>query len=208
MDELNKELEGWLLGLKLKFERYFDKIAFAGKKRYAGRCVWEGKPTDYLYISGFEFVRRDASELTRRVQERVFDLVLRGELDQVIAYLKEVVELAKSGKVSLDDLALRKQLSKETNQYKSKMDYVRGVEWSKQHLGLNFKQGDSIKYIYCKKPTDVIAFYEANQLTNLNFELDLDKLLEKTVRNKVEPILELVGLSWEEVQECRQLRLL
>jgi len=47
--------------LKLKCDRYFGKLLFTGvKKRYAGHVIWEdGKDVDYLYIRGFEYVKRD-----------------------------------------------------------------------------------------------------------------------------------------------------
>ncbi|MHA1662270.1 MAG: DNA polymerase domain-containing protein, partial [Candidatus Thorarchaeota archaeon] len=52
--------------LKLKFEKYVDKILLTGvKKRYAMRVIYEGGECDYMVVRGFENVRTDYSLFTR-----------------------------------------------------------------------------------------------------------------------------------------------
>jgi len=68
------------------------------KKRYAGRCRWEKQMCDYIYIVGFEIVRRDWTKLAQRVQKHVLNEVLNvgGTIDEVWQRIQPFIEQTKT----------------------------------------------------------------------------------------------------------------
>lgn len=196
--------KGIKANLKLKVDRFFDRIIFAGmKKRYAGHVIWEGgKKADYTYIVGFEHVRRDAPRLTRNLQKKIFELILKGEKQKVADLVKTTVKKFKNGEYDIDEIAIRKTLSKRLSDYHPKPDYVRGSLYANQYFGYDIRGGDMIKMIYVKKvrglpKTDVICWI--GDFPNVSIEIDTEKMIDRTIKRKVEKLLDLIGLNWENV---------
>jgi len=204
---LNKKLEEFSKDnnldppLTLKFERFYDAIIFTGvKARHAGHVIWEGKPVDYLRVAGYEMVRGDSSELTREVQENVLELILKRKWDEVIPYLRKVVNEFQTYPV--EKIAIPKTLQQDT--YKTKPNFVRGAEYAIKYLGEDIRTGDRIHFIPVKRvpkglpPTDVVSVLNISKLKD--FEPDYQELIEKTVKTKVEDFLSAIGKSWSEVE--------
>lgn len=201
--------EGMSQSLKLKLDRVFGKVLFKGvKKRVAGHVIWEdGKECDYLYIQGFEYVRRDSSLLTRKVQRETFEQILRGNPEDLVKYLRDVVKKMKAGEYSLREIALKKTLHKKFEDYKSEVDYLRGAKYANKYLGADIRAGDTVYMLYVnriqgKPSTDVICFMD---IPNEKIEINYSKMIERTIKGKVEDLLELVGVSWERVMGARKL---
>jgi len=208
LNELVKEFcekEGIPKNLRIKFEKLYRRILFkpvkggerGAAKRYAGWVIREGrKDADYLDIKGFEYIRRDASNATRKIQRLVFDCVLRGNKDKLIRELKKFLKEFRN--MSLDDIAIRKTLRK--TDYKTESDFVRGVIYSNRLFNTNIVAGDYIRYVYTIRPYDVIAFLDSSQIPKDKIVIDWNKMEEKTIRDKIADILKLVGVSWEEIK--------
>jgi DNA polymerase elongation subunit (family B) len=201
------EKEGLKSTFRLKLEKVFSHLLFTGvKKRYAGKVVYDGKWLDkpYLYVAGFEYVRRDVAPITREVQKNVFQMVLDGDREGVVKYLRGVVNDIKTGKYSLKDLALAKTLSKSPERYdKSKPDFVRGSLYAKKYFKLDIRGGDTVRMLYVKgipgyPPTDVVCFIDEDDLP-VKPIVDFEKQIDRIIRMKVEDILDLAGLSWGNV---------
>ena len=204
--------------LKLKFEKLFKKVLFTelksggagAKKRYAGWVILEGNmKTDYIYIKGFEIIRRDSSKLTRIAQKIVFENGLRGNKNKLIAELSKLLQSVRNGKFSLEDIAIRKTLGKPLHQYKVNTDFVRGCKYAERYLGLRFFAGDIVKMIYVKqvkdKPqTDVICFFDSDKLPEII--VDIDVMIDKTIVKKVSNILRVLNITFPFVSKSKPLK--
>lgn len=189
-------------GIKVKLERIFGRVMFTGaKKRYAARVVWEkGKQTDYIKYAGIEYVRTDQAKVTKEVQENLIKFLLRGESkEKVIDYVKSVVSTFKTR--DLDDVALYKHISKSMDSYTANVPHVRGSIYANTYLGENIRSGMTVKMVWVKRvsgapPTDVVCYTDKSKLDG-RIEIDYDRMLDATVRSKVEDILDVLGISWE-----------
>lgn len=119
MDEVNRDLPG---RMELEFEGHFIKgifVALKGtekgaKKKYA-LMTKEGK----LKITGFEFVRRNWSELAKEAQQEVLRLVLQDKTEEAFTYARKIVRDLKEGKIELRKLVLKTQITRDLSRYTS-----------------------------------------------------------------------------------------
>jgi len=85
-----------------------DKEGAGAKKRYA-LVDYEGN----LEIRGFETVRRDWCELSKRIQREVLVTILRDKNPtKAVKLVRDTIEKIKTGKVELDDLAIFEQITR------------------------------------------------------------------------------------------------
>lgn len=208
--------EGIKGDLKIKIDRFCKRILFTKmKKRYASWVVEEGgEPCDYTYIVGFEHVRRDSSEITRKLQKKVFDLLLKGDANEVVGCIKDTIKDMKSGKLSLNQIAIPKTLNKRLEDYGLGKgggipDYVRGAIYSNKYFGTDIRGGDMIRMLYVNRipgypRTNVVCFLDEDELP-VKPEVDMRKMISRTVRMKIEKIIELARLHWSQVEGTRSL---
>jgi len=204
--------------LEIKLDRYFKKIIFKRKKgteegvkkRYASRVIYEdGKEVDYLLIKGFEYVRRDSSNLCKEIQYKMFELMLKAGKEEVLKYLREKLKEIRSGRYALDDIATPKTLHKNPEDYPIPQDYVRGAIYANKWMNLGIRDGDVVKMLYIKKIfnlpyTDVLSVFSYHEIVNGKYisdivTVDLEKTIEKTVKDKVEDLVSLIGVNWKDL---------
>ena len=217
---LNEALRKWCISqnidplLVVKFEKYYSRVAFVrskqandegAKKRYVAHVCWEGgQDVDYVWIRGFEAIKRDSSKLTRVMQRRVLEMLARGGEDKLSSYIQSVIQDMRDRKYSLNDMAINKTLNKGINDYDIVPNFVRGSLYANRHLGLDIKGGDQVKMLFVKSMPnnlpriDVVCFLDEQQLPE-GIVIDIDTTIEKTVKDKIETIIELVGLQWNNI---------
>jgi len=226
LDELNAHHHRF----QIEFEKLYRRFFQAGKKkRYAGHIVWkEGKHVDDIDITGFEYKRSDIAPITKRVQRRVIEMIVTGDdVDDIEEYVYDVIEDFEAGNVDLDDVGIPGGIGKRLDAYDTDTAQVRGAKYANLLLGTNFQRGSKPKRLYLKKvhpeffrkleadgefdpqtdalyaefkrDPDVICFEYADQIPDA-FEIDWDKMLEKTLKGPIERIIEALGLSWDEVK--------
>jgi DNA polymerase elongation subunit (family B) len=203
LEEFNAHEHRW----EIEFEKLYRRFFQAGrKKRYAGRLVWkEGKEVDDLDITGFEYKRSDVSQVTKEVQKEVIRRILDGEgFDEISAYLQDIVTRFKEGEYGYDDIGIPGGIGQKLESYDTDTAQVTGAKYANEHLGTNFTSGSKPKRLYIKRVkgdypgTDVVCFEYPEQIPD-EFEVDWDKMLEKTVQGPIERILEALDWSWSEV---------
>jgi len=227
--ELNAESHRF----QIEFEKLYRRFFQAGKKkRYAGHIVWkEGKEVDDVDITGFEYQRSDIAQITKRVQKEVIDRIVHGEdVDDVTAYVHGVIEEFREGQVSLDDIAIPGGIGKKIDNYDTDTAQVRGAKYANAVLGTNFQRGSKPKRVYLdrvhsdffrsfddadlsaeegkwyeefKEEHDVICFEYEDQIPE-EFEIDWEKMLEKTLKGPIMRILGAMGVTWEEVKNGQE----
>ena len=215
---------------QIEFEKLYRRFFQAGKKkRYAGHIVWkEGKDVDDIDITGFEYQRSDIAPITKEVQKEVIDMIVTGaDLDTVKSYLHEVIEDFRAGNVSLEEVGIPGGIGKRLDAYDTDTAQVRGAKYANLLLGTNFQRGSKPKRLYLekvhpeffrdiesergldpsedplygefKRDPDVICFEYADEVPD-GFEVDWDKMLDKTLKGPIARILEALDVTWEEVK--------
>jgi DNA polymerase I/DNA polymerase-2 len=214
---------------QIEFEKLYRRFFQAGKKkRYAGHIVWkEGKDVDDIDITGFEYQRSDIAPITKRVQKRVIELIVKeGDVDAVEEYVHDVIEEYQDGDVDLDDIGIPGGIGKRLDNYDTDTAQVRGAKYANLLLGTNFQRGSKPKRVYLQKvhpdffreleaenpdlrddplyvefktDHDVICYEYADQIPE-SFEIDYDVMLDKTLKGPIERILEALNISWDEVK--------
>ena len=220
--------------VQIEFENLYRRFFQAGKKkRYAGHLVWkEGKDVDDVDITGFEYQRSDIAPITKEVQHRVLEMIVKeGDLEAVKAYVSGVIEEVLAGEVSLEDLAIPGGIGKRLDEYETDTAHVRGAKYANAVLGTNFQRGSKPKRLYLervdpaffrqleaetdldarrdpvygafKRDPDVICFEYADQVPEA-FAVDYEKMLEKTLQGPIERVLEAIDVSWEEARSGQE----
>ncbi|EHQ35676.1 DNA-directed DNA polymerase [Methanoplanus limicola] len=195
----------------IKFEKIYERFFQAGKKkRYAGYLVWkEGKEVDQIDIVGFEMKRSDSPHITKEVQLKVMDLILKGaDKSELKNYLGAVIKTYRKGGYTLDDVGIPGGIGKELLSYENKDAHIRGAIYSNENLGTDFKRGSKPKRVYIKtvtakyQKTDVLCFEYADQVPN-EFIIDWETMLDKTIKQPISRIIEAIGIPWDEVDPSR-----
>jgi len=219
---------------QIEFEKLYRRFFQAGtKKRYAGHIVWkEGKDVDDIDITGFEYQRSDIAPITKEVQLQVIEMIVHGEdIEDVKDYVHEVIQEFQNGEVSLDEVGIPGGIGKKLDNYDTDTAQVRGAKYANLLLGTNFGNGSKPKRVYLKKvhpsffrqveaemdldpaedvlygefkrDPDVICFEYEDQIPE-EFEVDWDKMLDKTLKGPIARILEALDVSWEEVKSGQE----
>lgn len=198
------------------------------KKRYSQVIRWdEGDIIDdpSPKTKGFELVRSDVAQETKRVQKNVLDIVLTNHenpKEEIESYLKERVEAIENGDVSLEDLGVPSKINKKIGEYGEKhrrpMPYIRGAKWAMQNVpGESPGSGSKPLYFPVARVggTDLPIVYSANtaededevdaiaveDVRNIpdDVELDMDTIIEKNLKGPVNPILRTMNWSWDDL---------
>ncbi|WP_135302176.1 DNA-directed DNA polymerase [Haloarcula amylovorans] len=219
---------------QIEFEKLYRRFFQAGKKkRYAGHIVWkEGKHVDDIDITGFEYQRSDIAPITKRVQKDVIDRIVHGEdTENLKTYVGDVIEDYQAGNVDYDDVGIPGGIGKKLDNYDTDTAQVRGAKYANLLLGTNFQSGSKPKRLYLdrvhadfftriedelgldpaqdplygefRRNPDVICFEYADQIPE-EFEVDWDKMLDKTLKGPIARILEALDISWDEVKSGQE----
>jgi DNA polymerase-2 len=203
---LNSELarhieERWRVTsrLELKFEKLYLKLFLSrarhsvrgASKRYAG--LRHGSEANTMEFVGLEVVRRDWTALAKQVQRELYQRLFAD--DAVDVYLADVVKRVRNGELD-EALVYRKNLRKGTEEYTATTPpHVAAARKSAQAMGR------SISY--------VMSTAGPEPLDNIRHPLDREHYVVKQIKPVAEPILETLGLEFEEViGDARQLYLL
>ncbi|WOF15687.1 DNA polymerase [Methanoplanus sp. FWC-SCC4] len=195
----------------IKFEKIYERFFQAGKKkRYAGYLVWkEGQDIEKIDIVGFEMKRSDSPHITKEVQHRVMELILKGaERSELKKYLSEIIKKYRKGEYSLDDIGIPGGIGKNLQSYANKDAHIRGAIYSNEYLGTDFKRGSKPKRVYIKcvtskyPQTDVIDFEYADQVP-LEFVIDWETMMDKSIKQPISRIIEAIGMTWADVDPSR-----
>ncbi len=218
---------------QIEFEKLYRRFFQAGKKkRYAGHIVWkEGKDVDNIDITGFEYKRSDIAPVTKEVQLEVIERIVTGaDVQEIKEYVTDVIEGFQTGENDPEEIGIPGGIGKRLDNYDTDTAQVRGAKYANRVLGTNFQRGSKPKRLYIdrvhagffrrvesenpelredpvyqefKRDPDVICFEYADQLPE-EFEIDWDKMLDKTLKGPIERILEALDISWEEVKSGQE----
>ena len=149
------------------------------------------------------------------------------DLEEVKSYLVDVIARVLGGDVDLEEIGIPGGIGKKLDAYDTPTAQVRGAKYANLMLGTNFGSGSKPKRLYIekvhpdfwarmeeqegldpqrdglygefKRDPDVICFEYADQVPD-EFEVDWEKMLDKTLKGPIERVIEALGMSWEEVK--------
>ncbi|MDB2264324.1 DNA-directed DNA polymerase [Halorubrum ezzemoulense] len=149
------------------------------------------------------------------------------DMEEVKSYLEGVIARVLDGDVDLDEIGIPGGIGKQLDAYDTPTAQVRGAKYANRMLGTNFGSGSKPKRLYIekvhpdfwrrmeeeegldpqrdplygefKRDPDVICFEYADQVPE-EFEVDWEKMLDKTLKGPIERVIEALGMSWEEVK--------
>jgi DNA polymerase I len=179
-------------------------------------------------ITGFEYQRSDIAPITKEVQLQVIEMIVTGEdVEEIKSYVHEVIEEFQEGDVDPEQIGIPGGIGKRLDNYDTDTAQVRGAKYANLLLGTNFQRGSKPKRLYLdrvhadffdrvetelgldpaedplygefRRDPDVICFEYADQLPG-EFEIDWEKMLDKTLKGPIARILEALDVSWEEVK--------
>ena len=175
--------------LELEFEKLYLRLFLprarrstrGASKRYAGWLSGDG--TEGVEFVGMEVVRRDWTALAKRVQRELYQRLFTDQ--PVDAYLAEIVNRVRKGELD-EELVYHKNLRKGAEEYTATTPpHVAAARKSSRPLGR------SIRYL--------VTTAGAEPLDNLTHPIDREHYVEKQVRPVAEPVLETLGLDFEQV---------
>jgi DNA polymerase I len=193
MEEVNKELPGTV---ELEYDGFYPRGVFITKKRYA---LIDEK--ENITIKGLETVRRDWVKLSRDTQQKVLSIILReGDAKKAAQIVKDTVTRVKEREVSLDEITIFTQLTKNIARYKNLGPHVRAAQKAKKR-GREVNPGMSIGYIITKGKSKMISD-RAEPVEDVTIDdYDVDYYIENQILPPVTRILEVLGYSKEHLKE-------
>ena len=194
LERLNREIGQWIAGrwgadsrLELELETLYRQLFLpsvrrgraGARKRYVG-LVGEGDDAEVVF-TGMEVVRRDWTELAKRVQRELYQRLFAGA--EIQDYLALVVANLRSGR--LDDLLVyRKGLRKGLDEY---------TATTPPHVAaarkLSHKPGRVISYLMTEDG--------AEPAEERRHEIDHEHYVQKQIRPVAEPVLAILGLDFD-----------
>lgn len=200
--------------MKIKIDEVFKTLLMVkkrdkkgvAKKRYAG-VMTDNK----TLVKGFN--RSDMSTIGNKIMMDILDLIARNKILHVIPYIQEEIDKIITGYYKLEDIAFSAGISMAFSDYKVKNNRVKGAEWTNKHSYLwenqtNYGGGSKPKFMFMdrmKFPAvydriELVALDDDNELpAELIKCIDWDTHLEKTVKDKIESILNAVKINWDDI---------
>jgi DNA polymerase elongation subunit (family B) len=236
-EELVVNINAWLLDkyksdrIFVKLEHYWIRIMFLQKKDEP-----EGKKKHYcgfddkgeLKLVGIK--RSDNSDTTLELFDSVYTALLKD--NDVKKAMKAVqVERQKFRSRGIKEIAIPRGMSMDPEEYGKKDKegnfilkngkktnvplHVRGALYSRKWLKIPLGSGSKAMHVHVKNvktdkmpQTDVVVFEHPSQVPWDLFEIDWDKMFNKTVTEKVRDIFASLGITLSEIySEQRQTRM-
>ncbi len=229
-EELNAELHRFQIEFEKLYRRFFQagkKKRYAGHIIWKeGNDVDDIDITGFEYKRSD--IAQITKEVQQSVIETIVTGDdLEEDLEEVKTYLSAVIERFLEGEMDLEDVGIPGGIGKRLDAYETPTAQVRGAKYANRMLGTNFGNGSKPKRLYLKKvhpdfwermeteegldpqrdhlygefkrDPDVICFEYADQVPE-EFEVDWEKMLEKTLKGPIARVIEALGMSWEEVK--------
>ena len=186
--------------MELDFEGYYRRGIFvtkkqggAAKKRYA-LIDFEGN----LKIVGFEYVRRDWSNVAKKTQRDVLHALLsEGNAQKAIEIVREVVKKLKEGKVEKKELVILTQIKRPIEKYESIGPHVAAAIKARAR-GKEIEVGSTISFIITKSGKSISDRAELEEYVKEG-NYDADYYIEHQVVPAVIKIISEFGVEKEDL---------
>ncbi len=197
-NKVNKQLPGII---ELEFRDLYEGGIFVArekgevgaKKRYA-LVDYDGN----LEIRGFETVRRDWCELSKRIQRDVLITILREKNPKkAVGLVRDVIEKIKSGKVTLEELTIFEQITRPLSSYEQIGPHVKAA-MKAQAKGELVGEGTIIGFVITKGSGSISDRAEPIEFVKPN-QYDPKYYIEHQILPASMRVLKALGLTEKEV---------
>jgi len=176
--------------MELQFEKLFKVFLMptirgsdeGAKKRYAGILV-NDKDKEELHFTGMEFVRGDWTDVAKKFQEELFELVFHKK--EVTEYVKKFIKDLRAGKYD-DMLVYKKSISKSLKEYtKTTPPHVKAARM------LDKLTSSLIQYVMTVEGPEPIE--------KLTHKPDYEHYIEKQIKPIADTILFVYGKNFDDI---------
>ena len=234
LERLNAEFHRFQIEFEKLYRRFFQagkKKRYAGHVVWSeGKDVDDVDITGFEYQrSDIAPITKDVQlEVIDRI---VTGDDLEADLEGVKTYLSDVIDDFLAGNVDLDDIGIPGGIGKRLDEYETDTAHVRGAKYANLLLGTNFDRGSKPKRYYLesvhpaffrqveeergldprhdpiygefKRQPDVICTEFAEDIP-VEFAVDYEKMLDRTLKGPISRILAALDLSWDEIKSGQQ----
>jgi len=190
--------------MELEFQGFYPRGIFVSKKS----DIEKGAKKKYalvdedgdITIRGFEYVRRDWSEVARETQMKVIKAVLiDGSKEKALEIVKDIISKLRANKISAEDVSIYTQLTRNIESYESIGPHV-AAAMKATKKGRKFSAGQMIKYIVTKGEGSISdRSYIMDDVKEANYQYDPEYYINNQVIPAVEKIFEVMGYSKDEL---------
>ena len=204
LKKLNSELPGIM---ELELEDFYKRGlwvtkrtgGFGAKKKYA-LIDEKGK----LKIRGFETVRRDWCNLTRKLQNNVIKQILEdGNEKKALKDLKKIVKKLKQREISQKDILIKTQLKKPISEYKAISPHVIAAKKMEEQK-IPVDMGNIIQYYIAETKGKKKLVRDKVKLPEEKGEYNIEYYLTRQVLPAVENIFQVFGIDVKEIVEGKK----
>ncbi len=198
LEELNKELPGIM---HIELEDFYQRGIFiprevgggVAKKRYA---LIDEKGT--LKIRGLEKVRRDWSNLAKRIQEEILKLILgKKDIEGAVKRVRDGVKTLRDRKVELKDLVVYEQLTKPIGEYKLISPHISAAK-KLIAKGIPVNEGSVVGFVIEKGSGSISEKAQPIDFADLK-RIDIDYYIHHQILPASLRILKVLGVNEEEL---------
>jgi len=198
LEGLNKELPGIM---HIELEGFYQRGIFiprevgggVAKKRYA---LMDEKGN--LKIRGLEKVRRDWSNLAKRIQEEVLKLILgKKAIEEAVKLVKDGIRMLENRKVELKDLVVYEQLTKPIGEYKLISPHISAAK-KLIAKGIPVNAGSVVGFVIEKGSGSISEKAQPIEFADLK-RIDIDYYIHHQILPASLRILKVLGVDEETV---------
>jgi len=194
LEFINQELPE---GMELEYEGFYKRGFFVTKKRYA--LIEDDK----IIAKGLELVRRDWAPIAKNTQQNILMAILKdGSPEKAREIIKKVIKDIASGGVSMNDMVIHTQLTKNLSDYKQIGPHVMAAQKSIAK-GRKIERGSIIRYVVVKGKEPISKRAIPIEDTD-DLEYDPEYYLKNQVLPAVSRIMDSLGYSSEALAELAQ----
>ena len=170
-----------------------QKGEVGAKKRYA-LIDYKGN----LEVRGFETVRRDWCELSKRIQRQVLTVILREKNPaKAVQLVRDTIKKIKEGKVGLEELTIFEQITRPLSAYEAIGPHVKAAQKSKAR-GRSVGEGTVIGFVITKGSGSISDRAEPVEDVKPN-RYDPDYYVEHQILPAAMRVLKALGYSEQEI---------
>jgi len=189
------------MGFEIKLDKIYTKVFFTeAKKRYCGLLA-DGR----VDIVGLEAVRGDWAEISKDIQEKVIEIVLRDEDPWKAAeYVRSTIADLYSGRVPLEKLIIWKTLAKELDEYEVDAPHVQAAKILAK-MGYRIYKGMKIGYVITREGSGRISERaKPHILVKSPQEVDVEYYVKHQIVPAALRVLEYFGIREEHLTSTRR----
>lgn len=198
VEKVNENLPGII---ELEFRDLYEGGIFVSKKEGEIGAKKRYALIDHqgnLEIRGFETVRRDWCNLSKVIQREVLTIILREKNpNKALGLVRETIKRIKEGKVSLDDLIIYEQITRQLSEYEQMDPHVKAAQ-KLRDKGMPIVEGMVIGFVIVKGSGSIsdratpVEFVKPNQY-------DPEYYIHNQILSASMRVLKALGYTEEEV---------